>query len=354
MPTQQDIAREVGCHVSTVSRALNEATRGSVTPELVAQILAAAERLAYVRNNAGYSLRTNRTQIIGVVMPDIANPIFPPIFRGVESALLHRDYLVVQVNSEAGDERHEALMARLRTRVDGLILGSLLRNDATLSRLLDQGVHIVTINRRGDDARASSVTHDEDAGVRLALEHLKELGHKRVVNIASPRNVSTGHARYEAFERHRALLGLDTSPELVMYANRMSEAEGERCAALALDTVKDFTAIVASNDRLAVGALALMRQREIDCPAEVSLTGFNDMPMVDRLDPPLTSVRVKQTELGVCAAEMLLERIERGQSAEVRHVVMPVALIARGSTAAPRRTRRSAGRGSRGGGGPPA
>ena len=178
----------------------------------------------------------------------------------------------------------------------------------------------------------ASVTNDEDTGIRLILEHLKSLGHSRVVNIAGPQHISTGRDRLEAFERHRKVLGFDTEPGLVHIAQALDEAEGERCAGLALDRLSGFTAIVASNDRLAVGAITELKKRGIACPAGMSVTGFNDMPMVDRLEPALTTVRVLQHEVGRRAAELLLSMIVGKTADQTEHIVMPVELVVRAST----------------------
>ena len=333
--TLKDVAEAVGFHVSTVSRALNPATRHFIRPEVVDRIIEKSKALNYRPNAAAYSLRTNRTHVIGVVIPDIANPVFPPIIRGVESILSDHGYMAMLVNTDTRSAKQASLISALSARgVDGLIVASLERNDTTVRSIADEGLPVVSVNRRSDDGCLCSVTSDEDTGMRLILEHLYALGHRRVVNIAGPQHISTGRDRLTAFERHRKALGFDLDPGLVLVANALNDSEGERCAELALDTLAEFTAIVASNDRLAVGAASALKRRGIACPARMSLTGFNDMPMVDRLDPPLTTVRVQQYEVGRRAADLLLRMIE-GKAAEAaaEHVVLPVELVVRASTA---------------------
>ena len=334
--TLKDVAEAVGVHVSTVSRALNPATRHFIRPEVAARILETSVSLNYRPNAAAYSLRTNRTHIIGVVIPDIANPVFPPIIRGIENVLSEHGYMAMLVNTDTRSARQASLIGALHARgIDGLIVASLERNDTAVRAIADDGLPVVAVNRRSDDGSIASVTNDEDTGIRLILEHLKSLGHTRVVNIAGPQHISTGRDRLTAFERHRAALGFDTDTGLVMIAQALNEAEGERCAALALGSQTGFTAIVASNDRLAVGAVTELKKRGIACPAGMSVTGFNDMPMVDRLEPPLTTVRVQQYEVGRRAADLLLGMIEGKAGATPEHIVMPVELIARASTSAP-------------------
>ncbi len=333
--TLKDVADEVGVHVSTVSRALNPATRHYIRPEVAERVLEASARLNYRPNAAAYSLRTNRTRIVGIVIPDIANPVFPPIIRGIEEVLSQQGYMSILVNSEARNAQHSSVISALAARgVDGLIVASLERNDKTLRSVIDEGLAVVTVNRRAEGTDIPSVTNDDDMGMRLILEHLRKLGHKRVINLAGPQNISTGKLRHDAFERHRKALGFDMGAGLVLFANALNETEGERCAAAAIDHCKGFTALVAANDLLAVGAIGLLRQRGISCPERISVTGFNDMPMVDRLEPPLTTVRVQQHEVGRRAARLLLRLLEGDVPPPLgSHIVMPVELVVRASTA---------------------
>ena len=335
-PTLKDIAREADVDASTVSRALNPARRLSVSADLRERIEAIAARLNYQPNAIASGLRTNRTRMIGVLIPDLTNPVFPPIIQGIEMALAERDYMPIVVNTEPTHDKHTARIQRLRAHnIDGLIVASLQWKDPALSRIVDSGLPVVTVNRRSDDPAIVSVTNDENAGLRFILEHLQSLGHVRVANIAGPQHISTGIGRYEAFQRHRHRLGLDRDESLVVVAERLNEAEGERCAAELIENVPGITAIVASNDRLAVGALATLKARGISCPGQISVTGFNDMPLVDRLDPPLTTVRVAQIEVGRRAVEALLAQIEDDGTFEPEAIVMPVELVKRGSTAPP-------------------
>ena len=341
--TLKDVAEAVGVHVSTVSRALNPATRHFIREEVSARILEASLRLNYQPNAAAYSLRTNRTRIVGVMIPDIANPVFPPIIHGIETVLAEHGYMVVLINTEShrepnaragqNDTRHAAQIEALVARgVDGLIIASVARDDAVVQSTAADGLPLVTLNRRSDDASIPSVTNDDDAGLRLVLEHLAGLGHRCIAYLAGFQTTSTGKGRYDAFERQRKTLGLDRASGLVEFANELTETEGERCTAAVLDRVEGVTAIVASNDRLAVGALGELKRRGIACPAGISLTGYNDMPMVDRLEPPLTTVRVQQHEVGRRAAQLLLAHIQGRGADEPTHIVMPVELVVRGST----------------------
>ena len=335
--TLKDVARQAGVHVSTVSRALNPATRHLIRPEVVDDIVAVSKRLNYSPNAAALSLKTNRTRSIGVIVPDITNPVFPPIIRGIEDALAQHGYLAILANTDGGLAEEAEIADLLRARgVDGLILASVEREDAAVSRLAADGMPVVTVNRRVDDDTVSSVINDEDNGILDVLSHLAGLGHRRIANVAGPQAMSTGVERYRAFERHRAALGLDDDPALVAFATGFNEEEGEACTEALIARRADFTALVCANDRLAIGAIAALRRHGLNPPGDVSVTGYNDMPLVDRLSPPLTTVRIQQYEVGFEAAEMIVGLLEVNPAERrARHLVRPVELIVRGSTAPP-------------------
>ena len=336
-PTLKDVAQAVGVHVSTVSRALNPETRHLITTEIVERIAEASRKLGYQPNSAAYSLRTNRTRTIGVVVPDITNSIFPPIIRGVEDALTPRGYATLVVNTDGRSEREASVLDTLYARgVDGLVVASVEREDGAIRSLAGRGAAIVTVNRRMDDPSIASVINDETEGVRYMLNHLVALGHRSIATIAGNQNLSTGQRRYEAFLRHAVDMGLDVCPARVGFASTFNEADGERCMEELMARGGDFTAVLCANDRLAIGAIMALRRRGLDCPKDISVTGFNDMAMVDRIDPPLTTVRIQQYRVGFAAAELLLERMNRrSDHLRPQHTVMPVELVIRRSTAPP-------------------
>ncbi len=334
----KDLAREVGVHVSTVSRALNPDSGHPVAPELMAEIRKASRRLGYRQNLAAYSLKTNRSRTIGVVVPDITDPVFPPIIRGIEDGLAQSGYVAMLANTDGDTRRQVKVLEAMRARgVDGLILASVLRNDKMVSRLA-AGLPVVTVSRRSDDPGFSSVVHDEDDGVGQLVTHLVSLGHRDIACIAGPQTVSTGFNRYSAFLRHRDLAGLQGQPPSAAFAKAFNESEGERCAEELLAAGRAFSAVICANDRLAIGAISAFRRHGISCPGDVSVTGFNDMPLADRLSPALTTVRVQHYKAGFEAAGVLVDLIE-AEIGDPQHLVLPVETVVRGSTARVRRTK---------------
>jgi LacI family transcriptional regulator len=332
----KDVAKAVGVHVSTVSRALDAKTSHRIRPEVIEQIRRACIALDYRSGFPGDSLKANRTRTVGLVVPDITDPFFPPLIRGVEEALAHHRYLAVLANTDRDERREAEIVDLMSTRgLDGLILTSVEGQDDLVSRLAGAGLPIVTVNHKTDDPRVSSVVHDAEGGTGQILTHLIALGHRRIATIAGPQTQSTGQERYRAFQRHLRRVGLDEQPGCAAFAETYVEAEGERCADVLMAAGKAFTAIVCASDRLAVGAITALRRRGLDCPKDVSVTGHNDMPIAEQFVPPLTTVRVDLYREGVTAAELLVEMMERApEPREPKHIVLPVEIVIRASTRA--------------------
>jgi LacI family transcriptional regulator len=327
--TLKDVARAVGVNVSTVSRALNPDSRHRVSGALSEKIRKASERLKYMPNAAASSLRTLRTRTVGVIVPDIADPAYPPIIRGIEDGLAAHGYVAILANTDGDERRQQRIIETMRARaVDGLILATVARHEPALARL---ALPVVTVVRASDDSHVSSVVHDEEDGIRRILTHLASCGHRQVAAIAGPQTLSTGFRRYRSLELHRRLLGLGKGKPNVVFAKAFNEAEGERCVEELLARGQPFTALVCANDRLAVGAIAALRRHGLRCPDDVSVTGYNDMPLADRLSPALTTVRVQHQKGGLESAELLVEIMRAGQSVP-RHIVLPVEIVIRGST----------------------
>lgn len=335
--TIRDVARLAEVHPGTVSRALNAQTRTLVNPETAERVLRAAETLGYRPNPIARGLKTNRSYTVGVLIPDLTNPLFPPIMRGIEDGLGEAGYTSLIVNTDNDAERERSQMAAMRARqVDGFIAATAQLDVDLLAEAAAGGAPIVLVNRSMEDGSLPAVTVNDRAGIGLAVDHVAELGHTRIGHVAGPQNVSTGHRRYlgfcEAMHRH----GLEVPDAHVTFTGWFTETEGARACGELLDRAPELTAIVAANDRLAIGCYDALEARDLRCPDDVAITGFNDMPFVDRLRPPLTSVRVPQREIGIVAAELLLERLV-DDAAPTAEILLDPTLIVRGSTRAPRR-----------------
>jgi LacI family transcriptional regulator len=335
--TIRDVARVAKVHPGTVSRALNEETRVLVNPETAERVLKAADELGYRPNRIARGLKTSRSHTIGVVIPDITNPLFPPILRGIEDRLDEAGYTSLMVNTDNDPEREAVYLDAMRGRqVDGFISATARLDRELLVELAAAGTPLVLVNRSLEDGSVPAVTVDDRHGVALAVEHVVGLGHARIGHVAGPQNLSTGHRRHLGFVEAMASAGLSAPSEQIRFGEFFTEEEGARAANELLDAAPDVTAIVAGNDLMAIGCYDMLEQRGLKCPEDISIVGFNDMPFVDKLRPPLTSVRIPQREIGKVAADLLLEQLAGG--AEVAsEILLEPTLMVRGSTAPPRR-----------------
>jgi LacI family transcriptional regulator len=332
VPTIRDVARRADVHPGTASRALNEETRSLVKAETAERVIAAAAALGYKPNYLARSFKTRRTFSVGVVIPDINNPLFPPIVRGLEERLSTAGYVALLANTENDIEREGRILEGfLGRRIDGLVLATARRKDPLIVDLGRQGTAVVLVNRVVEDRAFSSVSVDDQAGVSMAIEHLVSLGHRQIAHVAGPQSLSTGYRRYRGFVASMRDSGMKPLKAHVSFASRFSIAEGLRCGTEVMSRAVRPTAIVAGNDMLALGCYTALERLGLRCPDDVSVVGFNDMPLMDRLSPPLTTVRIPHSNLGTQAAELLLERMAHHDT-PVKIVLLAPQLVVRQST----------------------
>jgi LacI family transcriptional regulator, galactose operon repressor len=334
--TLRDVAAEAGVHVSTASRALNPATRSVVNEETAVRVLEVAERLGYRPHPLARGLRTNRTMTVGMVVPDLMNPLFPPIYAGADSVLGDLGYSVlVGTDDDDPDKARSVINALLERRVDGLILANAHRGFA-LPAWRDS-IPAVLVNRSLETNTFPAIVGDHRAGIGLVVRHLSGLGHTDIAHIAGPQDLSTGVARLDAFTSAMEREGLSIDDGAIVESTMFRVDAGRIACRELLDTGSPFTAIVAGNDLIALGCYDVLSERGWSIPDDVSITGYNDLAFIDRVDPPLTTVAVPYREMGAVAASLLLDRFdeERLDGPPFAPVELEPALVIRESTAAP-------------------
>jgi LacI family transcriptional regulator len=330
--TLRDVAKVAGVHISTASRALKAKPQHRITPDVVERVRTAAGKLGYRVNAFASSLRTKRSNAIGILIPDLWNPGFPAIVTGVQDVVSREGYEIT-IASDGNDlERHAAVIENMLARqVDGLILATAILKDPAIASLVSRNVPAVMVNRRDDQGRAPSVVTDDERGIALAVEHLVSLGHRHICHIAGPQNLSTGVTRKRGFLEAAKALGQKVQESQIVVADSYSREAGARAASRMITQNRQVTALVAANDLLALGCYDSFRASGIRCPADVSITGYNDMPLVDLVSPPLTTVRVDHRQMGAEAAHLLLRRIAN-TNVPVVDVVLRPTLVVRAST----------------------
>jgi LacI family transcriptional regulator, galactose operon repressor len=335
-PTIKDVASRCGVHPSTVSRALSPAMSHLVADDVARRIRAIADALGYRPNVTAAGLRTGRSGLIGVLAPDIADPSFPPVLGGIAEALNAAGYATLVADAGPRGSQLELVDRLIARGVDGLVLATVSLHDPVVAHCSDAGIPVVLVNRTDAERALPSVVSDDEAGMSLAVAHLVGLGHRHLGHVAGPQDISTGALRRAGFEAGAAQAGLPAREIAVEVAPAYTREAGRTAALRLLDRKPGLTAIVAANDLLAFGVYDAIAERGLTCPLDISIVGHNDMPYVDMLSPPLTTVRIAQREMGDRAARLLLAEISDPES-QRDHVVLAPQLIVRGSTAPPRR-----------------
>lgn len=322
-----EVARSAGVSIATVSRVVNGSAR--VRPRTEARVRGAMDRLRYRPHALARGLAARRSHTLGLLITDITTPYFADIVRGAQESAEAAGYVVLLGDASVHTASEDLLVKRLlERRVDGLIVASSRTTDEYARQLRSEDVPVVCINGPAGQF-PHAVQIDQDTGARLAIDHLAGLGHRRIAHITGPTGVPTRAERLAAFQG--ALKGRGVAYDPVLIATGVSTIEEARAATSALLSLSDPpTAIFTYNDRLAVGSYQATRAAGRAVGRDVSVVGFDDIPMAEWLDPPLTSVRQPRRDMGRIAANILLKAIA-GEAAPDLVVVQPT-LIVRGST----------------------
>jgi DNA-binding LacI/PurR family transcriptional regulator len=319
-----DVAREANVSPATVSRVLNGAK--PVSGSLADRVRSAVDRLGYRPNPAAQGLLRGRSNVVGVVVPDLSNPYFAEVLKGVTAAAEEYDRrtLVADTDEHEREERRVAL--ELARWVDGIVLCSPRMGDAALREVAAAVPNLVCINRILRDPPVSAVVVDFRAGLRAICNHLLELGHRRVVYLQGPRHAWSERERQRSL-RAAARRGL----EVVQVPCGSTSVDGHRATDEALRAGP--TAIMAFSDYVALGVLSRLTELGVSVPGDVSVTGFDDIPLSGVLSPRLTTVTVRKPLLGQLAWQQLHDAADVNTGAAV--TVTP-SLVVRASTASPR------------------
>ncbi|KUL38742.1 LacI family transcriptional regulator [Streptomyces sp. NRRL F-4489] len=328
-----DIAAQAGVSEATVSRVLNGKPGVSATTRQL--VLAALDVLGYERP---VRLRRRSAGLVGLITPELENPIFPAFAQVIGQALTRQGYTPVLATQTPGGSTEDELTEMLVDRgVAGIIFVSGLHADTSADmgryeRLRGQGVPFVLINGFSDQVRAPFVSPDDRAAVELAVTHLTALGHRRIGLALGPRRFVPVQRKVEGFLRCvREQLGLEGAEAEGLVQHSLFTLEGGQAAAGAL-IERGVTAIVCASDMMALGAIRAARQRGLDVPRQMSVVGFDDSPLIAFTDPPLTTIRQPVQAMGQAAVRALLEEIG-GTPAPHSEFVFHPELVVRGSTA---------------------
>lgn len=329
-----DVARAAGVHVSTASRVVNGTGELTIRPETRQRILRAAERLRYRPNAIARGLKTASAGSIGLLIPSLRNPVLSAITRGAFDRAWERGFVVLL--AEDRDDSN-ALNAYERLvgegRIDGILIASARPGSPLMERFSTDDVPCVFVNRRLPGSSRNVSMREEDAG-RIAAEHLIELGHRRLAHVSGPKDLDTASRRCAGFRQAAEDAGLKVRVEAAPF-----DEKGGFDAITKLLKSRPPTGVFVSNINQAVGATAGVRARKLSIPGELSMIGYDDDPMAEYLEAPLTTVAMPLHELGMAAVDSLIDQIEGDQPADLVVETEP-RLVIRASTAPPPARRR--------------
>ena len=292
----------------------------------------AAAKLGYSRDLVASGLKRGATMAVGVVVADLDNPHNAPVIRGIARELEDGGFVPLVAETAEDRERFERLLSHLmQRRVDAIITSAAHRDGAELlDRVIGDEIPVVLAIRSLPGTDYNAVVHDDRVGGSLAAQHLVSLGHRALAQLVGPTDIDTFVRRAEGFGRAVTAAGRE---EIAVsgWTSAPSFEEGRRLMEILLDGPKRPTAVFAPTDVMAVGALDAIAGRGLRCPDDVSVVGYNDIPMSRYISPPLTTIELPSEELGREAARMALGLIE-DPSARGQLVQLPATLIVRRST----------------------
>ena len=332
--TIHDVARVAKVSIATVSRVLNAST--PVKGATSTRVQAAIDSLGYVPHSGARSLSRKETRTIGALLPDMFGEFFSEIIRGLDQVARNRHYSLLVTCTHGDSDSAEAMLRTMHGKVDGVvILSSDLTLHAGMARLLHRTPAVFLNQVTGDMAsQCDSISVDNHGGALSMVRYFIGLGHERIGFIRGPENNMDALQRLQGYREAMAALPGPRDPDLEAPGD-FGEASGYRAACRLLRCNPRPTAIFAANDDMAIGALAALKDQGVRVPEDLSLAGFDDVPIVRYLTPALTSIRAPISEMGAMAAERLLTVIESGGAIQPRQQTLDVLLVPRGSTRPP-------------------
>jgi DNA-binding LacI/PurR family transcriptional regulator len=336
MPNMKQIAAKAGVSLGTVSHVLNNSAR--VREKLRKQVFDAVEALGYQPSELARGLRRDKTNMIGMIIPDVTNPFFPAVVRGAEDVAFANGYRLVLCNTDNDHSKELVHLQELRTYLPaGLIVIPSNFSDLTTQAesYRKAGTAVVCVDRLPRHWNGDTVTVANEEGAYQATKYLINLGHRALAAITGPLHLTNAQQRLAGFKRAVKEEKLTIKPEYILEAT-FDKAGGYSRAANLLRMLPRPTAIFAANDMIAFGVLQAIREAGFACPEDISVIGFDNLDLTEMTDPPLASVHQPGYQMGATAARILIDRVG-GDSGNFKHVVLDTELKIRNSVAPPGR-----------------
>ena len=329
MTTIREVAERAGVSYATVSHVINN-TR-VVSPETRQRVLAAMAELNYRPNALARSLRQGKTNTLGLVLPDSANPFFAEISRSIEDKAFNKGYSVFLCNTELDTERELFYVDVLsKKQVDGIIFVAAGDQTDSLDFLVREGMPVVMIDRNVPNVQVDAVLPDHRLGGFLATQHLLKLGHTRIACIAGPSSITPSAERITGYRNALEQANIPYDEKLVIRGDYHAQSGMDITSSILMMDPRP-TAIFALNDLMALGALRAAAEAGCSVPKDLAVVGYDNLELSQYTNPPLTTIAQPKKEIGVQAVNLLVERIAQKNRPPSR-VVLPPELIVRRST----------------------
>lgn len=324
-PTIKDVARLVGVHPSTVSRVINNHPR--ISEKTRNKVLFAIKKLGYTPDGIARGLKLKKTYTLGVLIPDITNPFFAEIARGVEDTANKNGFNVILCNTDDKLKKERTYLDILKERrVDGLILGTAHIRDKSILELEKNNFPYILVSRNIEGLDKNCIIINDMVGGIMATEFLIRLGHRRIAHITGPLKVRAAIDRLEGYKDALKKHGVEYKEELIEEGDFRIKG-GYQAMKKFLDLPEPPTAIFAANDLLALGAMQAIQKKKYHIPEDFCIIGFDDIRLASFVYPPLTTIRQPMLEMGTLAVKMLLKIIEEGEFNQRKLMLKPELII---------------------------
>jgi LacI family transcriptional regulator len=333
MANMKDIAKLARVSLGTVSHVLNNSA--NVRAPLRKRVMEAVETVGYQPSQLARGLRRDKTNVIGMVIPDITNPFFPAVVRGAEDIAFSNGYRLILCNTDNDHSKELVHLKELRTYLPaGLIVIPSNFSDLTAQAesYRRAGTGVVCVDRLPRNWAGDSVTANNEEGALAATRHLIQMGHNRLAMIVGPQHLTNAKDRLNGFKKALREARIHISAEYIQETT-FDKQGGYTKTMLLLRLIPRPTAIFAGNDMMALGALRAIREAGLRCPEDISLMGFDDLDLAEAINPPLSSVSQSGYQLGTTAAHILIERLH-GDKSPPKHIILKTTLSLRNSVAA--------------------
>jgi len=325
------VAQRAKVATSTVSRTINQTGKiSAATQDHVRQVM---REMGYKPNRVARRLRASggKCHLIGLIIPNIQNPFFADLARGVEDVAYQNNFAVLLCNYDEDFKKQQFYLDVMQAEsVDGMILSPLRESDKAITRIVGNGFSVVCVDRSLIGAAIDKVVVDNQRGAFEAVSHLLEKGHRRIGFISGPIDSSTGRERLAGYKTALAQAGVACEPTLIAHGDYREES-GRRLAEALLSRRSPPSALFIANNLMLIGAIETIAAKSLRIPKDIAVVGFDDLPLAAVFTPPLTIVRQPAYEVGRSAAELLLKRIEEPQRATVSIQLLPELVIRKSS-----------------------